>query len=98
MRSIFWSGRKIVFTGKLNSMTHEKAVNILKEQGAIITNSISKQMNDLILGDLRHTSRKLTVAKGLIKNGHDITILSEDEFLKMLYPKLSTQYMNTIMF
>ena len=70
-------GKIFVFTGSLQKFTRKDAQNMVEKLGARTSNSVSSKTNFLIAG--LGAGSKLNKA---IDFG--ITILSEDEFLKMI--------------
>ena len=70
-------GKKIIFTGSLNSMSRDEAEKISKEFGANIVSSISKKTDFIIIGT--GGGSKLEKAKKL-----GIETLSEQEWLSIL--------------
>ncbi|ETO91134.1 MAG: DNA ligase, NAD-dependent [Candidatus Xenolissoclinum pacificiensis L6] len=71
------SGKKILFTGILRSMTRIEAKNITEKKGGCVVNSISKNIDYLICGD--KSGSKIQRAKEL-----GIKILNEDEWYKLI--------------
>ena len=70
----YFAGKKILFTGTL-SMPRAKAQELAAAQGAVISSSLSKKLDILVIGE-KPTASKLDKARAL-----GITILSESEFL-----------------
>lgn len=70
----YLAGKKILFTGKL-SMPRAKAQELAVAQGALLSSSLSKTLDILVIGE-KPTPSKLDKASSL-----GITILSESEFL-----------------
>lgn len=73
--SIF-EGKKIIFTGTLESMSRSDAEEKVKQLGAIIVSSVSPKTDYLIVG--KDAGSKLAKAQKL-----GITILNEEEWLRM---------------
>lgn len=73
----FFSGKNVLFTGTLKSMTRSEAKKIIEEQGGIVKSSVTKDLDYLIVGE--EPGSKLEEAKKL-----SITILSEEEFLNFI--------------
>lgn len=71
------AGQTFVLTGALESMTRDEATAHLQMLGAKVSNSISKKTSFLIAGE--DPGSKFNDAQKL-----DVTILQEDEFLRML--------------
>ena len=90
-KSHVFYGKKIVFTGELTSMKRKDAMQKVVNLGAIIKNGVSKNTNFLIVGIQDKAlvgesgiSSKEEKAYDLIKNGYNIKILNESEFLKYI--------------
>lgn len=73
------TGNKLAFTGKL-SKSRSYYVKILKQHNAVVANTITKNVNYLVLGE--NPGSKLAAAQQL-KN---IKIITEAELLKLLKP------------
>ncbi len=76
-RSSKLEGKRFLFTGKLSSMTREKAKKIVEELGGIAVNNISKKVDFLVVGE--NPGSKLEKAKKL-----GVKIISEKEFLELI--------------
>ena len=70
-------GTRVVFTGKMESMTREQAAEYAKELGMIVESSITLKTDYLVTGE--KTGRKLDKAKEL-----GVTILSESDWLELI--------------
>ncbi|MBA4851526.1 exonuclease domain-containing protein [Emticicia sp. BO119] len=86
--SIFY-GRNVIFTGALSSMVRSEAQQLIADIGGIISNSVTKDTDFLIIGhqDYRVVgedgmSNKQEKAVNLIANGAELEILSENDFLR----------------
>lgn len=66
-----------VLTGTLQNYTRAAAAGLIKERGGKVTDSVSKQTNYLLVGE--SAGSKLDKARKL-----GVTILTEDEFTKLL--------------
>jgi DNA ligase (NAD+) len=73
----FFAGKTVVITGTLTKWTREEAQELLRQQGALITDSVSKKTNFLIAG--AEAGSKLAKAQ---KFG--VPILDEAEFARRL--------------
>ena len=73
----FFSGKTVVITGTLSHFSRESAKKILEEQGALVTESVSKKTDYLISGE--NAGSKLAKAEKL-----NITLLNEAAFLDLL--------------
>jgi DNA polymerase-3 subunit epsilon len=81
----------VVFTGTLTSMVRREAMQKVVDVGGICADSVNKHVNFLVIGiqDFARfkegtKSSKLKRAEQLIFDGHDLEIIDEDEFLRML--------------
>jgi len=74
-RGVF-DGRKVVFTGGLESMTREAARQLVEEMGGQSPSSVSRETDYVVVG--KNPGSKLDDAKR-----YSVKILSEPEFLKM---------------
>ena len=70
-----FNGLNVVLTGKIELFTREQATEWLENNGAKVTNSVSKNTDLLIYGE--SAGSKLTKARQL-----DISLMTEQEFLK----------------
>jgi DNA ligase (NAD+) len=71
------SNKKIVFTGSLKNFSRNKASDLIKNVGGVVTSSITKNTDYLVVGE--NPGSKLDKAKKL-----NITTLSEEEFLNLI--------------
>lgn len=79
------------FTGKLERMDRKAAAQLVVNIGGHCLNSITRQTNYLILGNMDYVSNikdgkssKLKKAEQLILSGHDLQILSENVFYDLI--------------
>lgn len=72
-----FSGKTIVFTGKLEQLTRERAEEIVRKLGATAAGSVSKKTDLVVAGP--GAGSKLEAA-----SKHGIKVISEEEFLKLL--------------
>ncbi|MFC1884303.1 NAD-dependent DNA ligase LigA [Thermodesulfobacteriota bacterium] len=70
------SGKTFVITGTLNSMSRNKAKDLIRKKGGRVTSTVSRATNYLIVGD--SPGSKLQKAREI-----DVTLLKEDEFLEL---------------
>ena len=70
-------GRKFVFTGGLKTLTRPKASDLVKEKGGIITSSVGKDLDYIVVGE--KPGSKYGKAKKL-----GVTMLSEEEFVELV--------------
>jgi DNA polymerase-3 subunit epsilon len=87
------SGKLVVFTGEMSSMTRRTATTKAEALGARVTSSITKNTNMLIVGMNDFTnysngkkSRKLMDAEKLLEAGHHIIMIDEEDFIRMITP------------
>ena len=71
------NGKRFLLTGSLNSFSRSEAKEILEKNGAIVSTSISKKLDYIIVGD--NPGGKLEKGKKL-----NIEVLLENDFLKLL--------------
>ncbi len=71
------SDKKFVFTGGLSSISRSKASDLIKQKGGVVTSSVSKDIDYVILGD--KPGSKLDKAKKL-----NLKIINEEEFKKLI--------------
>lgn len=88
--SIFY-GAKVVFTGTLSSMARAEAWKLVADIGGIISDSVTKDTDFLIVGqqDFRIVgddgmSKKQEKAQALLEKGHAIEVISEADFLRCI--------------
>lgn len=85
-------GRMFAFTGTLDSLSRQKAMQSVIDAGGQCGNGVTKHTNLLVLGhqDFRKfalgqtKSRKMVRAEELVADGADLEIISEVEFLRTL--------------
>lgn len=84
-------GRTVVFTGTLQSMVRKEAAQKVVNSGGHCGESVTRETNFLVLGDLEFSklkgevkSTKLRKAESVLASGGDIEIISEADFLRML--------------
>lgn len=75
-----FTGKKLLFTGSLNSMSRPEAKKLVEAQGGTVKNSVTKDLDYLVVG--ADPGSKLEEAKKL-----NVKILDENEFLNMLKEK-----------
>ena len=73
-----YSGKIFVFTGSLEKFTRKDAQDMVENLGARASNSVSSKTNFLIAGPGAGSKLNKAIELG-------ITVLSEDEFLKMIH-------------
>jgi DNA polymerase-3 subunit epsilon len=84
-------GSKLVFTGKMGSMTRDQAHQLIVDIGGAIGTSVSADTGFLVVGQQDYRivgedgmSNKQEKAMQLISKGSELEILSEDEFLRLI--------------
>lgn len=85
------AGETLALTGTLASMTHEQAAEIIEQHGGNFTQHVSRHTSLLVIGeegwpleDDGKPSVKLQHAELLIREGYEIRIIGESEWLSML--------------
>lgn len=73
----FFTGKSVVFTGTLSSMTRSNAKKLVESEGGIVKSSVTKDLDYIIVGE--EPGSKLDLAKKF-----NIKIIYEDEFLKLI--------------
>jgi DNA polymerase-3 subunit epsilon len=83
-------GATIVFTGELITMGRKEAIQRAVNNGAIVSSGVTKKTQYLVIGisdfiDFNNgkKTRKIIDAEKLSANGQDISILDEEDFLRM---------------
>ena len=83
-------GQYIVFTGELISMSRKEAIQLAVNNGAAVTSSVSKKTGYLVVGisdflDFKNgkKTRKLLDTEKLQQNGQEISIIDEEDFIRM---------------
>ena len=72
------SNKTFMVTGKLNGISRAEIKSLIEENSGTSVSTVTKKLNYLIIGD-KPTKKKIDKAKEL-----KITILNQNEFLKML--------------
>ena len=70
--------KSFLVTGKLNGISRAEVKSLIEENSGTTVSSVSNKLNYLIIGE-KPTKRKVESAKEL-----KISIINQDEFLKML--------------
>lgn len=73
-------GKTFVFTGSLKSMSRSEAANVVMSLGGLVTNSVSKKVDYVVVGE--KPGSKYEKAKKL-----GLTIINEQEFLELIGEK-----------
>jgi DNA polymerase-3 subunit epsilon len=87
-----FSGKDVVFTGALGSMTREEAHLLVMKAGGVPKTSVTKKTNLLVFGQqeayaLRpgaKSSNKMEKAMALIESGASLEVVDEETFLQMI--------------
>lgn len=72
-----FNGKTFVLTGTLQRFSREEAGNKIREQGGAVASSVSKKTDYVVAGEKAGSKRAKAESLG-------VTILSEEEFIKML--------------
>lgn len=85
------NGKKIVFTGKLETMTRKEAENLVIKHNGIFQKNVTKTTDLLVIGiedknvvGKEGKSAKIKKAELLRSNGSNIEIIDESDFLKLI--------------
>ncbi len=85
-------GKRVVLAGRLASMTRDEAAQLIAAHGGVLARSITRSASVVIVGregcplarDGR-PNRRLRRALALVKQGHEVEILPEEELLARLH-------------
>ena len=72
-----FKGKTVVLTGTMKKYTREEAGQLLRDLGAVVTNSVSKKTDYLVAGE--EAGSKLAKAESL-----GVRVLDEAEFLHLI--------------
>lgn len=78
------TGKKLLFTGTLKSMSREEAKKLVEAQGGVVKSSVTKDLDFLVVGAA--PGSKFEEAKKL-----KVKILTEEEFLKYIHGEKASQ-------
>lgn len=85
-------GKHFSITGRLSLMTRSKAAELICSRGASFQNTVTAKTDYLVVGDNSYhrtfidgVSRKLFYAYKLQNVGHPIEIISEEDFILLLW-------------
>lgn len=86
-----FEGTNVLFTGGLSFMTRAEAFKVIKIHNGNPVNSFSKNIDILICGNKsrNNKSTKRIKVENLIKEGKDVLILDEKDFLKIINNKVN---------
>jgi DNA ligase (NAD+) len=74
-KASFFTGKTVVFTGALSSMTREQAEELVTRMGGTVTKSVSKKTDIVVVGENPGSKYEKAVSLG-------IRIMRESEFLE----------------
>lgn len=77
------SGKSFLFTGKMISSAREDAQALVQKLGGVAAQSVTKDLDFLVIGDGGGAGSKLAKARKLQENGSSVKVISESEFLEM---------------
>lgn len=87
-----FENKVVVFTGRLVSMTREEASNLVRKLSGIVGSSVTRKTTCVITNTrdienlyIEEMSNKLKKTMELKKQGQNIDILNEEEFLKVCF-------------
>ena len=87
----YFYGLYFCFTGKLERMTRKEANKAVALVGGIPEKGVTNHTNILVVGEqdwhvvgLDGLSSKMKKAQSLLEKGHDIEIMTENDFIKLL--------------
>jgi len=78
------SEKSFLFTGTLISMNRKDAQKMVEREGGESAQSVTKDLDYLVIGDGGGAGSKLEKAKKLQEKGGKVQVISEREFLKMV--------------
>lgn len=78
------TGKKFCFTGSMASMSRSQGQKKVEALGGEAINSVSKDLDYLVVGGEGGAGSKLTKAKKYVSEGTKLKILPEQEFLKLI--------------
>ena len=73
------SGKSFVFTGSLKSLVRDEAKRLVLTRGGVVHSSISAKTDFVVAGEEAGSKLDKAIA-------HNLTILTEDQFLEMIGP------------
>lgn len=76
--------KKFCFTATLSSMSRNEAQKKVEALGGIATNTVTKDLDYLVVGSEGAAGSKLTKAEKLISEEVDLKIIGEKEFLRLV--------------
>ena len=79
----FFYNKKVVFTGDLNSIERADAIKYVSDLGADVNTGISRKTEVVVMGE-RPGPAKIKLIFTLMKQGVQINVMFEEEFLSLL--------------
>ncbi|MBI4126469.1 MAG: NAD-dependent DNA ligase LigA [Deltaproteobacteria bacterium] len=76
-------GKSFLFTGTLLSMERKKAEKLVEEKGGTVAQSVTKDLDYLVVGDGGGAGSKLGKAQSIQGKGGCVKIINENKFLEM---------------
>ncbi|MFH1829802.1 MAG: NAD-dependent DNA ligase LigA [Pseudomonadota bacterium] len=80
-------GKSYLFTGKLLTMERSQAQKLVEENGGVAAESVTKDLDFLVVGDGGGAGSKLDKAKKLVASGGKVKVIGEKKFVKMIANK-----------
>lgn len=77
-------GKSFLFTGSLVAMERSEAQKLVEKNGGTTAQSVTKDLDFLVVGDGGGAGSKLEKVKKLAADGGKVKIISESEFLSMI--------------
>ncbi|MFA4973559.1 MAG: NAD-dependent DNA ligase LigA [bacterium] len=77
-------GKNFLFTGKLLAMERSEAQKLVEGHGGVAAESMTKEIDYLVVGDGGGAGSKLAKAKKLQGKGGRVQIIGEKEFMRMI--------------
>lgn len=78
------AGKSFLFTGALVAMERSEAQRIVESRGGVAAQSVTKDLDYLVVGDGGGAGSKLEKARRLSSSGGRVKIIGEKEFLKLV--------------
>ena len=80
------AGKKFCFTGQMAAMPRSDGQKKVEAMGATAVNSVTQDLDYLVVGSEGGAGSKLTKAEKLVEKGSSLKILQEKDFLKLIKP------------
>jgi DNA ligase (NAD+) len=78
------SGKSFLFTGSMVAMERKEAQKLVEEEGGTAAQSVTRDLDYLVVGDGGGAGSKLAKAEALKAKGGKVEIMKEKDFLKMI--------------